>query len=323
MSITRIAAIAIAVCAMASAEVIDRVLAVVNDDAITLAEFKSRRDFIRMQMQSSGRSANDNAVLDEMIRDTVLRQQAKKHSVSVSESEIDARVNDIMKQNRIQTKDIFEQMLKMQTGTTMRDYREQMRSQLLVQNLFSMVLTVREPSDEEAEEYFRDHKEETTNGIFAPRTEVRLAWIQIAVPVNAEFREKSQKNAVANEARAAAAAGKDMNQLARKYSDDTATKMKGGELGTFSSDNAVASPAAMFTLEQVRNGKGVGWVSDIQEDRNGFWFVKVLEVKRGGAPTFRDVKAKIKNALYYSKAQKEFETWLDRQVKRAAVKRML
>lgn len=310
-------------CSFVSAEVIDRVLAVVNDDAITLTDFRNRKEFVRRQLTTSGRPSSDGAVLDEMIRDAILRQQAKKHSVSVSESEIDARVTDIMKQNGIQSKEIFEQMLRQQTGMSMRDYREQMRSQLLVQNLFSMVLTVREPSDEEAEDYFREHKGETTNRLFTPRTDVRLAWVQIAVSPTAEFREKSQKNAAASEARAQAAAGKDMNQIARKYSDDAATKSKGGELGVFSVDNAAASPAAMFALEQVEKGRAAGWVSDVQEDRNGFWFVKILEVKRGGAATFRDVKARIKNFLYMTKAQKEFETWLDRQVKRAAVKRML
>ncbi|MBI4976294.1 MAG: peptidylprolyl isomerase [Spirochaetes bacterium] len=297
----------LAVAGILSADVIDRVIAVVNDDAVTMYEYNQKRDTLKKQAAAAGQVISDEMVLNELVRDLVLKQQAKKYNIVVADSELKAAMLEVAKQNGIQTAEEFEKRLRAENVYDI--YAEGIKKQLLMQHLFSMVLTVKEPSDEDAEEYFKTNK--------TSLDEAHVFWIFQNAPMQMSFSEKGKKRKLIDEAYRRVSAGGDFAAIAKELSDDPNTRDKGGDMGWLPMQRM-----AEFAPDFIARGKKAGFISDIKEDRSGFWFIKVTEVRKGADVAFRDVKTRIKNELYLKRRNDEFTTWLDRQMQRAVVKKM-
>ena len=122
----------------APSQVVDRIVAVVNDDIIVLQELKELLAPYEAQMHVSGYSPEKQrnmifevrqTLLNQLIDQKLIEQIAGKSELSVEERDIDSSVERIKEENRLTDED-FRAALQAQ-GMTMESFRKKMRSQSL------------------------------------------------------------------------------------------------------------------------------------------------------------------------------------------------
>src|SRR5688572_33396760 len=83
-------------------ELIDRVAAVVNEEVITMSEVESAaKPFLEQNPTEEQRKALFNDVLEQLISERLLSQQIKEANITVSDADVEAAVEDILKRNKI------------------------------------------------------------------------------------------------------------------------------------------------------------------------------------------------------------------------------
>jgi peptidyl-prolyl cis-trans isomerase D len=117
--------------------------------------------------------------------------------------------------------------------------------------------------------------------------------------------------------------GANFAKLAKKYSDDKATAVKGGDLGCFS-EGVMVKP-----FEQTAFALKKGEVSNLVKTRFGFHIIQVYDIKEARTKPLNEVKDKIVQKIKQEKAKEQAlimanriyaEAILEKSLKKAATK---
>lgn len=290
-------------------EVIDRVVAIVNDDLITLSELK---DTSLSLDPTSQQPLDDRTILNQMVESKLFEQEAKKRGLTVSDEELDASIAEVRSKYGL-NEDQMEEVLKKQ-NLTPETFREQWRVQTLGNKLLDSQLRNKiVVTDDEIVEYYKQNYGEidySSNFTETSEEEVEVAHILISPNTpNAEDR--------AIEVAELAKSGNDFGTLAREYSDDSFTADKGGNLGTFKKGDLIEQ--LEIAVERTPEGK----VSGPVQSPAGYHILKV--VKRTGPDSVQtkdepagdetfisdSQKEEIRQVITREKAQAQLKTWLE------------
>ncbi len=130
-----------------------------------------------------------------------------------------------------------------------------------------------------------------------------------------EGKDEAAVRRLAEEVLAKAKAGTDFAALARQYSDDEASKARGGDLDFF------GRGAMVPEFEQVAFSLPPGSLSDLVKTQYGFHIVKVLEKRPAVTRTLEEVKPQIEDQIKWERAQAQARRLIDtaaRAIKRPA-----
>lgn len=299
-----------------SRETIDRVVAIVNDDVITLSELREMALSIN---PTSTEAIDENSVLQQMIEQKLFEQEAEKLGIKVTEAELDASIKQVQEKFGLNDEQMVE-VLKKQ-NLTPESFREQWRLQTLGNKLLEsqlknkIVITEEEIRDYYVENYGGSAPE--TGG--AAVTETQAEQVKIAhILISARTPGAEEK---AREVAELAKSGQDFGQLAKEYSDDNLSADKGGDLGYFKKGDLIE------TLEAAVDGTPVGGITGPVESPAGYHVIKVLErtepkkaEKDSGSDSDsgkvlaidEQTRKEITDAIYRKKAEVQLKTWLDK-----------
>ncbi len=281
----------------ASAEVVDRIVAVVNDSVITLSELKAAMALAKDEAGEEGAGALPagvelrSRVLDNLIEQKLVKQASDRAGIEISEIEIDRAISSVLEKNRI-AKDALLVALA-ESGLTLSEYREQLRERLREQKFINSQFRSKVVlSPEEIEEYYIQNLER----YYGPPA-FRLAIIFFS---NSD--EELMKKRV-EIVRSGLLAGEDFATLARDYSEGPATE-EGGDLGLVNIDefDSVIIDAA----EKL----GEGEVSGPVPGPEGVTFIKVIEKKVDEPRPLEELKGEIYQELYSKVLEEKFSNWL-------------
>ena len=231
--------------------------------------------------------------LQELIRHAIYQQQERKYHVSVPNRDVDTeynkQYNDILTRNHI-TEAQLASYLQSQ-NKTLKEFQQQMRDsvkqQLLAQALETKVVGPINPTDAQLETYF----EKNIDNYKTPE-EIRASHILVKDKATAEKILAELKN------------GANFAELAKKYSLDTATKDKGGDLGWFPHGRMVPEfDKAAFALKKV------GDISGIVKTPYGYHIIKLTGRKPAHTPTLAEVKDKVRQDYINSEKSTKFSNW--------------
>ncbi|MDA2918619.1 peptidylprolyl isomerase [Desulfobacterota bacterium AH_259_B03_O07] len=278
-------------------EVIDGVIAIVNEDVITLSEFIERLP----DQDTKLTPQQEKKILDQMIEQKLLEQEAEKLGITVSDDEVDSAIRSISTRFNLSDEEM-EEVLKRE-NLSPQAFREQWRLQLLSQKVVGAKLKGQlAVTDDEVKEYYEKHYGGTETV-----EEAKIAHILISSDsVDGDAQARNRADEVAKLARS----GSDFGSLAREYSDDPLSAVRGGELGYFKKGDLVEN------LEQTVLTTPEGEIGGPVKSPAGYHVIKVLE-KKEGVSSLDDVRAEIKEKLYREKAEKEVTAWID-EVRSAA-----
>lgn len=251
---------------------VDRIIAVVNDEAITQHELRERISTIERQLRSRGtplppRDVLEKQLLERLIVDRVQMQFAKEVGLRVPDNELDIALRRIAENNRMPLA-AFRDALE-RDGIAWLRFREEIREEMTLARLREREVESRIViSDGEIDNYLA-HPEQTNQSAL-----VTLGHIIIRVPEQVDPARLSRLRARAEEALARIKGGADFGQVAASYSE-AADAMAGGMIEPRPLDRLPTLYA-----EAVANLKP-GEVSGILRSPAGFHIVKLVD-RRGG-----------------------------------------
>jgi len=293
------------------ANVVDRTVAIVNEDSITLSEVNElgKSFFQKISEETPAGQLNEAlqqarmTVIDKLIDKKLLMQEAKKYNLRVSEEEIEGALQRVITNNKSTMEQFRKEISSM--GMSEKQYRENLREQILNSKLinFEVRSKVVIAEDQIIDYYNRHFTHQASDGGYYI-LQIGFVWNAPdrdgTTPTQAEARAKAEK------IRDLARKGKDFKELAKQYSD-LPSAAEGGDLGSFQeSEMAPSMHAAMANLKP-------GDVSPIIEVDQGFQFFKIQSSQPGTIVTkaaYEAVKEEIREKLSQQAMEQRFKDWL-------------
>ncbi|HQF41717.1 MAG TPA: peptidylprolyl isomerase [Ignavibacteriaceae bacterium] len=265
-------------------EVLDKIVAVVDNEII----LKSELDF-QVSVFASQRQLDPNKpglreqILNSMIEEKLIYAQADLDSITVSEDEINQRIDyqiNIFTQQYGSVANI-EKIYGMSIDRIKRELRDEVRKSLMSQRLQEKNFGKVQATRREVEEFFNTYKDSI--GLIPEK--VTIYHIFQNPKASAKLKKKFYDKALA--LLDSIKAGKDFSELARKYSDDPGSAAQGGDLGF------VKKGVFYPEFEEAAFKLNVGEISGVVESPVGFHIIQMLE-KRGESVNTRHILIKIK-----------------------------
>ena len=251
---------------------VDRIVAVVGREVVTLSELAERRNVALRQLQRQGtplpeRVLLDRQILERLILDKAQLQLAKENGIRVEEPQLDRALERVAENNRLSLP-AFRQALE-KDGIAFDKFREEVRQQIQMTRLREREVDDRiEVSDSEIDLFLEEAK---LGG--GARNEYHLAHVLVRLPEQASPERIEQARLRAEEARAEAAAGADFAKVAASYSDGP-DALQGGGMGWRAEERLPELFAG--ALKTMRAGE----VSAVLRSPGGFHVLKLIE-RRG------------------------------------------
>lgn len=254
---------------------VDRVIAVVNDEAITSFELRTRIATVERQLEAQRvqlptREILERQVLERMITDRVQLQFAKETGLRVSDIELDAAIRRIAEGNRLGLAE-FRAALE-RDGVAWVKFREEIRDEIVLSRLRDREVESRiVVSDGEIDNYLANPVQSETGA-----AEVNIAHIVLRVPEQASPDQLMRIGARARAALEQLRRGDDFAKVAASYSD-APDALSGGAMGLRPLDRLPALYAD--AVKQLKPGE----LSDVLRSPAGFHIVKLIDTRGGSA----------------------------------------
>jgi len=289
--------------ASAAEQPLDRIVAVVNDDAIMASELRERVAQARSQLANRdvampSAQALRRQVLDRLIDEQIQLQMAEQANLTVDDTELNRAVRSVAENNGMRL-DQFADTLESQ-GLSLAVVREQIRREMLIRQIQQRRVANRvNVADQEVDRYLAQQGGAGQQQQ-AVVDEQKIRHILIETNPN---RSAEQARRLAEQARQRIAAGEDFASVAQQVSDDRGSALNGGDLGWVRPGQMV--PA----FEDAASQLAVGEISQPVQTRYGYHLIQVADRRQ------RDVageaqRSQIRDTLFQRKVNDELEAWL-------------
>lgn len=310
------------------AELVDKIVAVVNDEVITLSDVdaEGQEVFRKITATSPVGEVQEKLemaraeILNTIIDKRLIAQKASALNITVSESEVEAAYNNVLQRNRISREQLLAKLES--NGLSEAVYKTTLESQLLQNKLVGtdvhakIVVT----DDMIQKHYDENYTSNIEDGAYY-LLQMGFAWqdseatktspaIQSANKLEAKKRAERIHNLVMS--------GQNFETLASKYSD-LPSKVDGGDIGTFQLDEM-----AEYMRDAVSSLKS-GEVSEIIETPAGYQFFKLLSAGEDAVirkAAYVSVKDEIKEKLYDEELQKAYGQWVKDLKEKAYIQKL-
>ncbi len=302
------------------AELVDRVVAVINDDIITLSDLHDEGKSIFEKIKKEAPAHEKKKILDDarkkilavLIEKRLIRQRAAERRISVKPAEIDTELKKILELNNTTLEQFQEELSK--TGLDEEHYRASLGDSILRSRLVNFEIRSKLVLTETMTQEYYEKKYLANIPQGYHILQMGFSW------VGANNKTKQEAALKAAEARNLAIMnGKDFKELAKLHSDLPSAR-DGGDIGAFS-ENELAS-YMRDTILALKPGE----VSPIVETPSGYQFFKLLSYRKGTeilGPPLESVKQDIEESLFKQEIEKQYEKWMQDLKDRAYIKTML
>lgn len=291
--------------------VVDRVVAVVNQDVITLSELQEAVALFLQQNQEKPPSPAEQPELERKILERLVDhqlqvQEALREKIEVGDDELKDAVEEFVSRSAMDRPQLEAQLTRQ--GISWETLRRELREQLLVRKVVRRRVHGRiSVTDGEVVAYFRENREKFETGLkFRVRHLAILATPPDSDAAWAEAREKIE--GLAAELRA----GADFTELARQYSQDPSAKA-GGDLGE------LARGELQPLFEEAILKLQVGEVTPPIRSASGFHLFKLEAREELSSQAEAQIRQQIRELLFRRKYQERLDAWLRELRERALI----
>ncbi len=295
----------LAVANPAAGEVVDRIVAIVNDDVITLSELNTAFDpfMKKIEARVTGQEKEKiiaegrTTILNRMIDSKLIEQEAKKSGLTVKDDEIMGVIKDILKNRNMQMADLIQALNK--DGLTFDGYKRELREQMMRQRLIRKEIRAKIViTDEEIGDYYRQHRDD-----YEGKEAVRLKQILIPVPATADDFIRNRAREVAEGALKRINSGESFEAVAVQFAQGSAGAA-GGDIGFVEKGSMVPE------VEKVALTLEIGALSPVIASPQGFYIIQIVDKRGAGLKPITEVRQEIMMKLEDEKATKRFDAWI-------------
>lgn len=300
--------------AAAPDEIVDRVAAMVDGEAVTLSDLRERAgaEYERAEKLPPGKE-RDQAVsaalrraFDDVVAEKLIAKQAKELQLDVTEQQVDAAVQDIKNRNHFDDAQL-EHALAAQ-GLDRAGFREQVRRELESYQVLQYKVRSRvKISDEDVRNYYQAHPQE-----FGGEDEVHVRHIFLPLPEGAPSEEEARVRTQGEKILQRLKSGEDFAKVAREVSKGPSAE-DGGDLGW------LRRGTIQKQLEDAAFALGDGKISGLVRAGPGLHILKVEARRRGGGKTFEEAREEIRNRLLEEQIGTYRQAYLDELRKSAVI----
>ncbi|MBM4349903.1 MAG: hypothetical protein FJ106_08465 [Deltaproteobacteria bacterium] len=297
----------LAVLVFSGEAVVDRIVAVVNQEIITLSEVERMIGHLKQEIEAENRLERRSRVnelsrmaLERLIEEKLIDQEAKRSGIKAAAKEIDGAIEEIKRRNSATQEDMERALAK--EGLTLEAFKKDIEKKIIRTKVIQWAVKV-EPNMGEKE--LRDFYLKNSDR-YRTEESYRPGHILFKVPKEAAPEEVREIRAKCQKVLGKIKAGEDFGELAILYSEDISSKDR-GDLGVFKKGELL--PA--FEKEALR--LNIGEVSNIVRTDFGFHIIRLLDRKGADPLPYEDVKEKVRQDYLereFDKGLKQFLTTL-------------
>lgn len=284
---------------------IDRVVATIGDEAITLHDVRTRAESARNPVAGTvsgdpaGEGVTLSAALDDLVDERLILAEAAKLGIKASDEDVDRHIQGIMEQNEWSNED-FASAVQMLGFTNIAGYRVHARKELIKSQVLRLKVGAKvRVTDREIEEAFLREYEGGKVEV-----EVHLWHIFFPIPENVDSDGLRALIEHASRVQRMAASGeRPFEDLAREFGGDGAAA-KGGDVGWFPRGRLQAS------LEQAAFDLAEGAISGVVQSAGGFHVLRVTERRKVPLADPEEARARIRYELTEVGFEREYKAWV-------------
>jgi peptidyl-prolyl cis-trans isomerase SurA len=281
---------------------LDRVVAVVNDEAVTLSEIQEEgqpvvrkifQDFVGPERDRRLEEA-EKRLMDDLISRRLMYQVAKREGMLPSTAEVNGALEELKRNNNATDDAQFRALLKAE-GLTMEQVRRSVGERLAIGRLLArQVRSTIIIDEDELMKYYEANQEKYQR---IPTAEIR--HILFPVPPG---EEEAKARAQAEAARAKISAGEDFTRVAGQVT--ASGEGQGGDLIT--AHRGELAPE----IEAAAFGTPAGGVSPPIRSAAGWHLIQVERVQAERVAPFAEVRDAIRDQLFQEKFEAKRKEWL-------------
>ncbi len=289
----------------AAEKIVDGIVAVVNGDIITMYEMNEKMAPIMKQFGKSISAADEqqiknirSQILDRMINEMIIDQEAKKLKVTVSEQDVDGEINRIKESSKLSDEDFLRQLALQKTN--LEDFKENLRKDIRKHRLVSYKVKNKVVvTENEIENVWNSTQTEEDN----VKQSVHLKLIFFPQDVSAEsIREEIISGKITFE------------EAADKYTAGPGAG-SGGDLGVLEWDDLAQ------TWHDALAGLKVGEISQIFKVQQSSALLKLDSFEKNKTKSFADSKDEIYERLYREKQDAVFNDFINKLREKAVIEK--
>jgi peptidyl-prolyl cis-trans isomerase SurA len=309
----RLFLVLLGVCAAAAAaqQVVEEIVAIVNDEVITLTEYKkefeSRSAQIKAglqgEQQEKALEALKAQLLDSLITDSLLLQLAKEKNLNVSE-QLKMSIENIKKENNLDSDEELQRALRSQ-GLQYEPWLKMMEENILRQSVVYSEINKSIAVDEaEVIDYFKKHAAD-----FVLPEEFKVRAVYLAPDLRTDAEAAARKAEVLEKLKGGLA----FDKAAEEYCDAPLKESK-GDLGTLKKGET--DKTLFDALVGLKKGDRTGWL----EAKKGSYLLSIEDKKDSRTRTFEESKREIEQRMMSERQAAKLDEFLKTIKKRNYIK---
>lgn len=286
--------------AVSHAEVVDKVIVVVNDEVITQREFERIYNPIKANYEANFRgdelerrlNAAEKGLLEQLINTKLTVSLAKKAKVEIDEKELEDRIAKIREYYPVE-----EDFLKALSdrGTNLTEFENELRDQMLAQQIVQQEVSAGiDVTPAEIKDLYEKNKEQ----LIAPLN-VKVKGIMVRKDAAAGGADKAKIEDIKKKL----AAGEDFSKMASEFSEGPYAA-NAGDMGHIAKGQTIDEiDSVIFALKK-------GERSDTVETEIGYHIFLVEDIEPEHLLSLEEVNDFLKQQLYMKKFEVEVGKWL-------------
>jgi parvulin-like peptidyl-prolyl isomerase len=292
--------------ATALARTVERIAAVVGEEIILESEINERaRPHLQEiaavpdpAQRAQRAAAVRREVLERIVEEHLLLQQADELKLSVTSEEIDRSIEQIKKDYGLTDAQLADELRKQ--GMNMASYRQNTRKEILRYRVLNIAVGSKvQVSDNDVQSYYERNMKSGSN------LQVKVSHIFVAIPENADAAKVLERERYAKKILARAQAGEDFGALAKELSEDPATRAEGGDLGYFGKEMGLPKP-----VEELVFSMKVGDVGGPVRGNQGFHVIKLVDRRAKDIKPLGEVKEELRGRLRQKEMERQTKAYL-------------
>jgi len=294
----------------AQAEVINRIVATVDDEPITLHEVRAfgrapgQQGQQAMFMPQGGAAGMaDKDILEVLIMNKIITKEVEAQGIKAKDEDIDNYIERIKTQGNLSDEQ-FKAALAAQ-GMTFEGYRQQVAGEieraLLVNKEIASRVNV---TPQDIERYYKENSED-----YEQAEQVHVRHIFLPLASNKSYEDDKEVMAKAEDIRNRAMAGEDFGKLADEFSQGPGAG-QGGDLGYFKKGQMAKE------IDEVAFSLKAGEISQPFRAGSGIHLLKVEErLEAGKMALSKEATEEIKRKLYNEALKQRYDRWFQEDLR--------
>jgi len=290
-----------------AAEVVNRVVAIVDDEVITSLDLdrairRIKMDLALMEATQQGSGGIPptqirRMALERLIDDKIFAKEVARTGLKVPDEGLDHYIERIKQANKVNDEDFVASLSRQ--GLTLEEYRENLRQDILKQRLIDQEVKKQVVvSDADVEKYYKEHSDQYQN-----MDEVKIRAIFFRVDPKAGLGAENAVRQKAENILQKLKNGEQFAKLAQRYSQGPGAE-RGGRLGPVKSSDLL--PSMRQALGELRPGQ----ISAVLQIPQGFVIMQLIERSGDKELPLQKVKDQIRSKLERQMIEKRFRDWI-------------